>query len=242
MRAGRHTQAANGTAQVAVQIAPGVRRIGPPVESFRDYLRRQGQNEAGPRTTQVHRATNTTGPASMYGAVAAAPADDDADEGAWNTGWSDTRFDPSMMPVTRTPAPLAARTCRPPRPPPAASKARPPVARASPRRTSIPGCRTARVPQHPPADAGARGVPPAPVTRGAGHHQHAEPSQAAARPVAPHAVPSVPAASPAAVATRPVMPAAVAPVAVAPAARPRQRRAPRSACRSPMPAARPMRS
>jgi flagellar biosynthesis GTPase FlhF len=103
------TQAPTGTAQVAVQIAPGVRRIGPPVESFREYLRRQGQNESGPRTTGAG-ATNTTGPASMYGAVAAAPADDDADEGAWNTGWSDTRFDPSMMPVTRAPAPLAART------------------------------------------------------------------------------------------------------------------------------------
>ena len=101
--------APNGAAQVSVQIAPGVRRIGPPVESFRDYLRRQGQADAGPRTAPPTLAA-ATGPASVYGAVAAAPTDDDADDGAWNTGWSDTRFDPSMMPVTRTPAPLAART------------------------------------------------------------------------------------------------------------------------------------
>lgn len=105
-------QTVNGATQVAVQIAPGVRRIGPPVESFRDYLRRQGQAEAGPRTASPT-VTASNGPASMYGAVAAAPADDDADDSAFNTGWSDSRFDPSMMPVTRAPAPLAAHTAMP---------------------------------------------------------------------------------------------------------------------------------
>ena len=214
------TLAANGTAQVAVQIAPGVRRIGPPVESFRDYLRRQGQAEAGPRTAQPATApTSTPGPASMYGAVAAAPADDDADEGAWNTGWSDTRFDPSMMPVTRTPAPLAARTLQ------TTTSATRSVqgAAASGARVAAPDIDT-WLPNHARAAAPASATPAPAVFRRRPSREAqditstAEPSQAAARPVAPHAVSSVAAASPAAVAARPVMPAAVAPVAVAPAA------------------------
>lgn len=92
---------ANGRAQPArapqpgVQIAPGVRRIGPPVQSFQDFLKRQG----GAPTAASAPATRSAGGASMYRAVAAEPLASDEDDG----GWANSRFDPSLMAGTRAP-------------------------------------------------------------------------------------------------------------------------------------------
>jgi len=119
----RRPAARNG-AQAAVQIAPGVKRIGPPVESFQDYLRRQ-RPEAAPTLARAP-ATARAG-ASMYAAVA--QADDSLDglneelheRSAADDGWANSRFDPSIMapsriaPATRArgPATLGATTARP---------------------------------------------------------------------------------------------------------------------------------
>ncbi len=210
------TQGPNGATQVAVQIAPGVRRIGPPVESFRDYLRRQGQAEAGPRTAPPT-VTATTGPASLYGAVAAAPTDDDVDESAWNTGWSDTCFDPSMMPVTRMPAPLAARTV--PSTTAGTRSAQGTAARVP--RAATPDIDT-WLPNHARAGAPA-GATPAPAVfrrrpsrESQDINSNAELTAAATQPAAQYAARTVaPAAVAVPVMARTVTPAAVAPVAVA---------------------------
>lgn len=55
----------------AVQIAPGVRRVGPPVETFQEYLRRQPAAVAGSS------AGPTTAGAAAYRAVETAPQDDE---------------------------------------------------------------------------------------------------------------------------------------------------------------------
>jgi len=93
-------------AQPSVQIAPGVRRMGAPVESLHEYLQRQ--RPAKPARTAAAARAAVSGGASMYSAVAAARDDTDAVDD-WNTGsyddsgWANSRFDPALMAPTRAP-------------------------------------------------------------------------------------------------------------------------------------------
>lgn len=130
----RKPASARNAAQVAsVQIAPGVRRVGAPVESFHEYLQRQGSTAANASNASSaaparNRGPATVGGASMYSAVAAAPAHDEAADDFADSAWPDTaparvaptrgpaaadsRFAPSRLAATRGPASVPATTAR----------------------------------------------------------------------------------------------------------------------------------
>lgn len=121
----RKPATARNAAQVAsVQIAPGVRRVGAPVESFHEYLQRQGSTAAASNASPVRsRGPATVGGASMYSAVAAAPAHDEATDDFADSVWADasptrgaaaaeSRFAPSRLAATRGPASVPATTAR----------------------------------------------------------------------------------------------------------------------------------
>lgn len=88
--------------QSAVEIAPGVKRVGPAVQSFQEYLQR-GPATVGAVNTRSA-APATIGAASMYSAVASADATDMVDDRD-DAGWADSRFDARLASHTQTRAP-----------------------------------------------------------------------------------------------------------------------------------------
>lgn len=122
----RKPATARNAAQVAsVQIAPGVRRVGAPVESFHEYLQRQGSTAAAASNAPPVRSRGpaTVGGASMYSAVAAAPAHDEAADDFADSVWPDVspmrgaaaaerRFAPSRIDPARGPASVPSTAVR----------------------------------------------------------------------------------------------------------------------------------
>jgi flagellar biosynthesis protein FlhF len=219
--------------QSAVEIAPGVKRVGPAVQSFQEYLQR-GPATVGTTNTRSA-APATVGAASMYSAVASADAAGLSDDGG-DADWADSRFDARLSAHAQTRAPQTITRAAPatatgaqrmqtasrPMSSPALDTWLPNEARADARAQARPQAAVQSMPQPmpqatqsrtvAPATAAAATEPPAVFRRRPSRElQAAAPAvHAPTQAIAPAAMPAVmPVIQPAAVPAEPV--AAVAP-------------------------------